>query len=421
MMAHRERDAGRPAGAHDDGAFHRHLPEHLAGRGAERRSHLDLPLPPARPHQEKVREVRAGHQQHACGAAEQEQYGRSRGARDQIGQRRHMLREHRHPLPLADRQCCLSAREFGAGLGRSDTRAEAADDSHEAANVLVPVDGQREVHVDGGSREQGAGQREPGREYANDGVRPVLDRDGPAENVRASRESPLPIPVREHDGLGGARRVVAAVEQAAHGRSRAQHRKQLPCDSKAAHPFGKASTGHREDIGGVARPGANLLECRQMLLPVGELREPVRADHGWTAFRRARVVGRHPHEAVGLGERERLDQQRVRNREHARRRANAERQRDDDRHREHGHAAPGAYGDARGVPQFVEPPRDPDGARILLDERHIAEPQQSLTTGLLGRHASVDVRLCLSLDVLANVVVQIAQGPSRAHHGVTPW
>src|SRR5512145_591118 len=114
-------------------------------------------------------------------------------------------------------------------------------------------------------------------------MRRVLDRHGLTDDVRPPAESPLPIAVREHDRLLGARLVVTTLEKAADDRGRTEHWKQLLRDSEPAYALRGANTCHRENIRGTAGPGTYLLECGQMLLPVGKLREPVRTDHGLTS------------------------------------------------------------------------------------------------------------------------------------------
>src|SRR5262249_40875727 len=56
--------------------------------------------------------------------------------------------------------------------------------------------------------------------------------------------------------------------------------------------------------------------------------------------------------------------------------------------------------------QLLEPRPSPDGSRVLLDRRDVAEPQHGLTTRLFGRHASVDVVARLPLDMVADLVVE---------------
>ena len=101
-------------------------------------------------------------------------------------------------------------------------------------------------------------------------------------------------------------------------------------DSQAAHALWRSTPCHGEDIGRITRPGADLLERGEVLLPVGELRQPVGSDHRRLPIRCASVESGHPHQPVGIGERQTLDEHRVGDRERRRRCANAKRQRGND-------------------------------------------------------------------------------------------
>jgi hypothetical protein len=199
--------------------------------------------------------------------------------------------------------------------------------------------------------EQAAGQREVRRQHADNEVRCVLDRDGLPDDVRTAGKATLPVAVREHHGLGDPRDIVAGTEEATRHRRRAEHRQELMCHPKAVHPFWRLGPGDGEDVRCVAGPGADLLERSQVLLPVGELRQPVRADHRLASVARSAVVCGDPYEPFGIGERESLGEYRVCNRERRCRGADAERQRAHDHGRQRGRTSPRSCRDAHRLPE----------------------------------------------------------------------
>jgi hypothetical protein len=176
-------------------ALGRRLRQDLTPRCAERRPQLHLTTPPAGTHEQQVGEVRARHQKYAAHTSEQKQHWPTDIARDEHRQRRDLLCEHGHPLPLADRQRRLTSRQFGTRLFRADPEPQAADDRPEATDIFIAIDGQRQIHVDGRPCKEAARERKIWGQYADDEMRDVLDRDRAANDGGIGGEASLPVTV----------------------------------------------------------------------------------------------------------------------------------------------------------------------------------------------------------------------------------
>src|SRR5215470_11763226 len=83
---------------------------------------------------------------------------------------------------------------------------------------------------------------------------------------------------------------------------------------------------------------------------------------------------------------------------------------------EAGRLAQHAKGEANVLCQRLEPYDTPNLARLLLHPRDVAKFAQGRITRFLGRHPALDVVLCLLLDVVPNVLVEIVQYPLAPPH-----
>ena len=122
---------------------------------------------------------------------------------------------------------------------------------------------------------------------------------------------------------------------------------------------------------------------------------------------RHRIVLDDAHETVGVGERQRLQQNRIDHATDGRGCADAKRERQD---RDDGEARRQTEGSRRVshvLPQLIEPDRNPHGAGILADQRYVTERSEGGATRLIGRHPSRDVVLGFPLDVIVNVRIQV--------------
>jgi hypothetical protein len=54
---------------------------------------------------------------------------------------------------------------------------------------------------------------------------------------------------------------------------------------------------------------------------------------------------------------------------------------------------------------LIEPHWNPDGSRVFHGQRDVAERAKGRVTRLVGRHAALDVVLCLALEVIGNVTL----------------
>ena len=176
-----------------------------------------------------------------------------------------MRRERGHPLPSAYREGRLATCQLGASLFRGHAVSQAADDCHEATDVVVGVDRQRKIHVNWHACEEAARQWESCREHPDDRMRHVFNRERLTDDVVVPGESPLPIAVGQHHCLRDARSILVLLKKPASRRRGAEHGKKLLGDAKPCHAFRGSGTRYRENIRGTSGPRADLLEGGEML------------------------------------------------------------------------------------------------------------------------------------------------------------
>jgi hypothetical protein len=147
-------------------------------------------------------------------------------------------------------------------------------------------------------------EREVPRHHPDDGVRPArpVEPDRLADGSGVAAVQPLPQPVTEHDLLLVANLPLGVGEGAPQRRGHAQHAEQRRRDPHAADFLGDAVDGQRVVP---EREQALLLERRQGAEPVEVRGHVVRQD---VVRRDGGIHVAHPDDAVGLGHRQRPQQ-----------------------------------------------------------------------------------------------------------------
>ena len=148
LRDYRQQQTDAPSGADQHCALSSRLGQDLCHRRTQRRSHLHLAPAAAGADEHQVGEIGARHQQHAADAREEQQHWQPRVPCDEVRERCHLLRKHRHPLPSADRQRGLTIGQLRTRLVDWHSRSQTADDSHEAADVFGAVNRQWKEQVD---------------------------------------------------------------------------------------------------------------------------------------------------------------------------------------------------------------------------------------------------------------------------------
>jgi hypothetical protein len=247
---------------------------------------------------------------------------------------------------LADR------RQLGARGGERDAGLEPADGEQQVAPGLgFLVERQRRQQVEAGAGREHRIEIERGRQHAGDEHRLVVDRHLAADDVGLAAELLLPEAVAEdrRRRLPG-RDFFLRQEVAAELRTHAEHVEEVLRDLHAAHAL-RAGGADQRVLRGVGERvvGGQRFEGCVLAAPV-EQRVHARGAIG---HRGAAVAVLDPNQALGLLERQRLQQHRVDESEHRRAGADAERERGHGDHGEAGRLQQLADGVTEGVHGFT--------------------------------------------------------------------
>jgi hypothetical protein len=122
------------------------------------------------------------------------------------------------------------------------------------------------------------------------------------------------------------------------------------------------------------------------------------------------------HDALRVGEFEGAEKKRVDNAENISVGANAQSQSQHSNRGESRAFAQHPQAEANVFQKLFEPHHVPDFADLFLYAGDVAELSQSRVSRFLGSHAALDVLLCLALDVVANVLIEIFNQSFAAFH-----
>ena len=389
----------------------------MTGRRAQAETQRHLAAAPGRARRQQSAEVDAGDQQQHDRPGEEQRRDEPAASQDVVTQRRerrHLIpRDNAGPLQLQPR---YDAVELGGRLLPRHARAQAPDHLQEhGAVVRQPrprAERREDVHA--------AGKDEPGRQHADH--REVDAGQGQAgpHDAGVGAEDVHPERVGEDDRRPGSLPVVRRPEGAAEEGPHPEGAEELAGDARALDGDRIAAAGQDVAVpvdGG--RQGGQALEARRLRLPLQELRVG-ELDHA----RRIGPAGLPArYEALLLRKREGLEHDGVQDAEHRRACADAHGQRRDGEHR---HArAPVLELPAQGVanlaPRFLEPPVAAGVAAQLLDLVEAAELEARAPAGLPGRQPGPQVVGHLSLDVVAELGVELVFCPVTAPQPLQRW
>jgi hypothetical protein len=247
------------------------------------------------------------------------------------------------------------------------------------------------------------------RHDRHDGVRLVVDADLlPEDRVVAGEAAPPQAPADRRDVML-AHLVLLVGEEPAHDRLDAKGLEVCRGDQADAHLLGLARRIGEADVLAPGVVGDHLLEAVAALreVPHVERRRPDELARPAGRSLPARRVDAH--QLVRRGERQGPQRQGLDDAEDQRVGADAQGQRED-----------GDEGEARalaqqagGVPdvtgEAVQPGPGPDGAQLLLDQRHVAERAASRIARLLRGQAGLSLPLLLELEMRRQLALQRPQ------------
>ena len=309
-----EKTEGGAGGGQQDG-FGDEQTDHPAAACAERGPQRDLPGSARGLGQEQVREIDAGDEQQRTDRAEQDPERPPRVVAGYHLADRRETSTHaavRLWIPLGKNP--RDPLQIGARTFEGDTRLDAADaDQLPASTLRVRLSHQRAEDL------WPVEIRRAGRQHADHLVRHAIEYQRPAHDARVLAESARPEPMREDGHVRVLRGLVLVrPEQPARGRRHAESAEEPGIDPNCLELLGIAHAG-QVDVAELHR--AKILESADHLARVPEVGVRPRGLVD-PALRE-----RHPdlHQPIGVGERERFEQDRVDDAEDRRVRANAER------------------------------------------------------------------------------------------------
>ena len=324
----REDDAQRDRHEAQHERLGEQLPREAPARGAEGRPQGHLARARRGAGQQQVGDVRAGDQQ-------DQRHGAKGGERRNL----HLVRRE-----IVPQRPHVRAPALVLGVGRGEPVRHGAQlfarplDRHtrleppeklqipRAPGRIVRKWRQRDV------RHLQEGEVHVGRQHADDRVRPAVDADGPTDDGRIGLVAAPPELIGQDDDRSGARLVVSRVDLSTERRDDAEHAEQARAHGSARDPLGIRAAGQRQ---AAILDGDERVEGGRLALPVEEVAVRRRRPAA------ARGAPHRPgiHEAIGIAERQRLDERRVHDAEHRRVGADAERQAEDGQAGQHGRPA----------------------------------------------------------------------------------
>ena len=328
-----------------------HVARQATAARADGGAHGEFLGTPFGPHEQQVGHVRAGNQQDDADGRRHHPQALAEISDEIIDERADLGREacvfhHPEGHPLGRRELAEGdadhARHVRVDACDVDARAQAADRLVVVARQpdVGPVEAQRQHEI-----VRGVHEPEALREHADDLATRAVHGDQPADDVRVASELALPVAVAQHDDFRAAVLVVSLREWPADRRLDPEEGQQAVGRDQGIEALGLGKTG---DGDGGAVPECDVGQ-RPRLLAVGDV----------VGERRVEVAdvdaGRclpEAHQAVGLVERQRLEEDRVDDAEDRDIRADPQRQGQQGGQREHRRADQPAGGVAHVAHQF---------------------------------------------------------------------
>ena len=174
----------------------------------KRRTHGEFLMPSFRAHQEQVRHVPAGDEQHDADGGQENPQDLPDVADHVIGQRAHVRLQLQSRKGRREKRD--HARHIGVGLGQRDARLQPGERLKPEADSAGRVDVQRHRQHDVGT---GAQKLERRGQHADHFARPAIDHERLADDVLGTTEPALPIAIGQNHPQRIARRIVFGTEE----------------------------------------------------------------------------------------------------------------------------------------------------------------------------------------------------------------
>ena len=427
----RQPESGRHAGERQHSRLREQLAHETAASRPERGPDRQLPSADGAAGDEQVGDVGAGDEEHEHARTQQQEEERPVIADVRIDDRPHgrgVLGDWRRAVRIRFGRRLHGSNRRVLALAERHPIAHPADQRQEARLMKVGVvarHGQRDPEL----REFRGERLERRRHHADHGARRAVHLDRPSEDRAVPAEPGAPRPVADHRDVVAPGRVFLGEERSAHRRRDAERLEVFMRHACAADQLGRVASANRETR---VDPRRDRLERVPRLVAEEE------EVHRRSTTPRPAPHDPHGHDAVGVPERQRPEDDGVQRREHRRGGTEAERQ------RQHGHRREGG-----GAPELTERERDVlpqlaaklDASLVrlaLLGEPpalrahgiHIAEPPFRLGAGVcFGESVSahqvprhhVEVKGDVRIDLVARVGApedraELRAWPSRARH-----
>ena len=415
----RQREAGGGRKQRQQQALGHELPAQAPDPGAERLPHGNLAHPRRRPHQDEIGHVGARDQQHESHGDRQDRERCAHGTEHHVRER---LQEHAARIVLGIRALQLPGdiRQLRARGREGRPRREPADheDGMRRPRQGIRIRSERHPHVDVGSRTLvGEGARVRGRgenlQHSQIGVvrhdpddrrGRLVEEQHAADYLRVAAEALGPQRLADQgDGSAAGARLLAC-ERPPEERLDAEHRQQPGGNRQRRPPNRRPPLGRSRDLRSHER--AERVHLAAALPKVEEVRDGRRLPDG------AAVAIGLPHhdEAVHRLERHGSQQHPVDDAEHGGGAADSECQHQDGNDGERSLPHQEAHGEPEVVPDLLQP-RAPHVPAQLLDLIEASELEAHAPARLAGGHPGADVVRHLSLDVVAELGIELALQP----------
>jgi hypothetical protein len=303
----------------------------------------------------------------------------------------------------------------GRRLRPRDSRFEATDDRHVAEPCVLVCQKARRVEGPDGERKRDV-RTVSGIETTEAGSGDTDNRDGSAvdhqrapKDVAVTAELPRPIAIAEYGNERACTRsIVFRSEPPPENHRYAEDRVVVAGNELSLRRLDAVPGRHLDGAPQVRRYTGKRVCARADTFEVGIVRSRSRAAPGAVRDKKqgVRFVNRQCAQHDGLEE---AEDRRIC--------ADAERQGQDHDRRKARIAPQRAERVPHILAHLLEPWTDPDGARVLLRPRNVAEAEHRLTACFLRRHAPVDVVPGFLLDVIADVLVDAIERSFAAHLG----
>ena len=303
------------------------------------------------------------------------------------------------------------------GLRGRHTGLQTDDDRQVAIPGLMAGEKIRGVECPDGHRQRDLGSRarieaaETSGGHADDDRGPAVDRQSTTQDLRIAAELSRPVAVADDGHQPRTRTIVVGQERASDRHRDPEDVVVVAADREAARRLDPVCDGDLDaaapEVGGGA--GKDVGPCGNPL-EVGIV----------AAGRRALGAGGGEVELAWRLQRQCPQHHGFEQRKNGGVGANAERQREHDHGREPGRAAQHAYGVAQILHGLFDPRHRPHCPCVLLRQGDVAKGHVRLAARLVGRDAAGNAVGDVLVEVIADVAIELLEGPFAAAHVTLP-